>query len=99
MGSLTETEIDYSLHPRVNSDDPVPPRPRPAQPPHLLVDDADAVAVATALAAELAKGAAIVMDDAAVASPKPDAAPVTTARFPLSRILFTRDVPRRFSAP
>ena len=29
MGSLTETKIDYSIHPRVNSADPVPPRPRP----------------------------------------------------------------------
>lgn len=59
MGSLTEIEIDYKQYPRVNSSDPVPPRPRPTQPPHLLQDDADAISVATALAADLAKGAAL----------------------------------------
>lgn len=59
MGSLTETEIDHTRHPRVNSTDPVPPRPRPLTPPHLLKDEAEAIAVATALAAELSKGAAL----------------------------------------
>jgi SfnB family sulfur acquisition oxidoreductase len=59
MGSLTNSEIDHTLHPRVNSTDPVPPRPRPATPPHLLKDDADAIAVATELAAKLAQGAAL----------------------------------------
>jgi SfnB family sulfur acquisition oxidoreductase len=59
MGSLTNSEIDHNLHPRVNSTDPVPPRPRPATPPHLLKDDADAIAVATELAAKLAQGAAL----------------------------------------
>ncbi len=57
MGSLSGLEIDGTVHPRVNSADPVPPRPRPAQPPHLLRDDADAIAVATALAQDLAQGA------------------------------------------
>src|SRR6202044_225389 len=59
MRSLTNSEIDHTLHPRVNSTDPVPPRPRPATPPHLLKDDADAIAVATELAAKLAQGAAL----------------------------------------
>lgn len=59
MGSLTENQIDYSLHPRVNSDDPVPPRPRPVTPAHVLQDEADAIRVATDLAAELAKDAAL----------------------------------------
>jgi SfnB family sulfur acquisition oxidoreductase len=59
MGSLTNSEIDHVLHPRVNSSDPVPPRPRPVTPPHLLKDDADAIAVATELAAKLAQGAAL----------------------------------------
>ncbi len=57
MGSLTEVGIDHRLHPRVNSADPVAPRPRPTAPPHLLRDEADAIATATALAAELARGA------------------------------------------
>lgn len=57
MGSLTRGEIDHSLHPRVNSADPVAPRPRPTEPPHRLRDDADAIAIATALAKDLAQGA------------------------------------------
>ncbi|NPD16997.1 SfnB family sulfur acquisition oxidoreductase [Xinfangfangia sp. D13-10-4-6] len=59
MGTLPETPIDYSLHPRVNSDDPVPPRPRPERPAHILKDDADAIRAARELAAELAKDAAL----------------------------------------
>jgi SfnB family sulfur acquisition oxidoreductase len=59
MGSLTDAQIDHTQHPRVNSSDPVPPRPRPATPPHLLTGDEDAIAVATGLAAELAKGAVL----------------------------------------
>ena len=50
--------IDHDLHPRVNTADPVPPRPLPAAPPHLLVDDADAIRVATDLAHELTREAA-----------------------------------------
>ncbi|WP_283178940.1 SfnB family sulfur acquisition oxidoreductase [Gemmobacter sp. 24YEA27] len=59
MGSLTGNQIDYSLHPRVNSDDPVPARPRPSEPAYVLKDEADAIRVATELAAELAKDAAL----------------------------------------
>ena len=39
MGSLGPADIDRSLHPRVNSADPVPPRPRPATPAHVLRDE------------------------------------------------------------
>lgn len=59
MGSLTETQIDHTVHPRVNSTDPVPPRPRPATPAHVLRDDADALAVARTLAEDFAQGAAL----------------------------------------
>ena len=59
MGSLTDTQIDHSLHPRVNSADPVPPRPRPAEPAHVLADEAEALAVARALAADFAREAAL----------------------------------------
>jgi SfnB family sulfur acquisition oxidoreductase len=59
MGSLGSTDIDHTLHPRVNSTDPVPPRPRPATPAHILKDDADAIATAHRLAAEFAPGAAL----------------------------------------
>ncbi|MBL4926662.1 SfnB family sulfur acquisition oxidoreductase [Fuscibacter oryzae] len=59
MGSLNQTQIDHSIHPRVNSADPVPPRPRPATPPHGLKDDAEAIAIARRLAAQFAPGAAL----------------------------------------
>lgn len=59
MGSLTGNQIDYSLHPRVNSDDPVPARPHPSEPAYVLKDEADAIRVATELAAELAKDAVL----------------------------------------
>lgn len=59
MGLLNQTQIDHSLHPRVNSTDPVPPRPRPATPPPVLKDDADAIAIAQRLAAQFAPGAAL----------------------------------------
>ncbi len=32
MGTLPETNIDYSVHPRVNSADPIPPRPSLSSP-------------------------------------------------------------------
>lgn len=59
MGSLNQTQIDHIVHPRVNSTDPVPPRPRPATPPHVLKDDAEAIAIARRLAAQFAPGAAL----------------------------------------
>ena len=59
MGSLTDPQIDHSVHPRVNSADPVPPRPRPATPARILTDDAEAIRVATDLAADLAEGSAL----------------------------------------
>ena len=58
MGSQTETKIDYSLHPRVNSSDPVPPRPHPAKPAHIVKSDAEAIEIAHKLAEEFSKGAA-----------------------------------------
>jgi SfnB family sulfur acquisition oxidoreductase len=59
MGSLNQTQIDHNIHPRVNSADPVPPRPRPATPPHVLKDDAEAIAIARRLAAQFAPGATL----------------------------------------
>lgn len=59
MGSLKHSGIDYRQHPRVNSDDPVPPRPLPEAPAHILANEADAIRVATALAGELAREAAL----------------------------------------
>ncbi|WP_311274427.1 SfnB family sulfur acquisition oxidoreductase [Methylobacterium sp. WCS2018Hpa-22] len=59
MGSLTETSIDYTAHPRVNSHDPIPPRPRPDRPADVIRTDEDAIATATRLAADFAVGAAL----------------------------------------
>ncbi|MBB4063846.1 SfnB family sulfur acquisition oxidoreductase [Gellertiella hungarica] len=59
MGSLNETRIDYSVHPRVNSTDPVPPRPRPSVPAHVISSDQEAIEVAEGLAARFREGAAL----------------------------------------
>lgn len=59
MGSIEQTAIDFSKHPRVNSDDPVPPRPRPSTPAHRIESDEEAIAIARKLAAEFAEGAAL----------------------------------------
>lgn len=58
MGAQAEATIDYSKHPRVNSADPVPPRPHPAKPAHVIKSDAEAIAVAHKLAKEFSEGAA-----------------------------------------
>lgn len=58
MGSQAESKIDHSVHPRVNSSDPVPPRPRPDRPAHLVRDDAEAIEIAKGLARTFAEGAA-----------------------------------------
>lgn len=59
MGAQTDNLIDHSLHPRVNSADPVPPRPLPAQPAHVLTDDAEAIRIAHELATDFARDAAL----------------------------------------
>ncbi|MTH35970.1 SfnB family sulfur acquisition oxidoreductase [Paracoccus limosus] len=59
MGSQTPNPIDHSAHPRVNSADPVPPRPLPAKPAHILADDDEAIRIAQELAADFAQGAAL----------------------------------------
>jgi SfnB family sulfur acquisition oxidoreductase len=59
MGIIEQPPIDYTLHPRVNSNDPVPPRPRPQTPAHIIKSDAEAIVVANALAADFAPGAAL----------------------------------------
>jgi SfnB family sulfur acquisition oxidoreductase len=59
MGSVRIGSIDYSVHPRVNSDDPVPSRPRPSSPAHVIKTDAEAIEVASRLAAEFAKQAGL----------------------------------------
>lgn len=59
MGAQTDNPIDHSRHPRVNSADPVPPRPLPAQPAHVLTDDAEAIRIAQELAADFARDAAL----------------------------------------
>jgi len=59
MGKLETHNIDHRAHPRVNSADPVAPRPRPEKPAHVIKSDAEAIEIATRLAAEFAKGAAL----------------------------------------
>ena len=59
MGTLPETKIDYSVHPRVNSADPVPPRPRPSAPAHIVTSDAEAIEIAERLAVKFREGAAL----------------------------------------
>lgn len=46
MGKHDTADIDYTVHPRVNSNDPVAPCPRPTTPAYILKDDADAIRVA-----------------------------------------------------
>jgi SfnB family sulfur acquisition oxidoreductase len=58
MGSQAESKIDYKQHPRVNSSDPVPPRPHPVKPAHIIKSDDEAIKIALELAAEFSKGAA-----------------------------------------
>jgi SfnB family sulfur acquisition oxidoreductase len=59
MGLQAANPINHSLHPRVNSADPVPLRPRPATPAHVLTSDAEAIRIAHELAEDLASGAAL----------------------------------------
>lgn len=59
MGVIKPQPIDYSLHPRVNSDDPIPARARPDRHAHIIKSDEEAIAVARRLAAEFATGAAL----------------------------------------
>ncbi len=59
MGVIDQQTIDYSLHPRVNSSDPIPPRPRPETPAHIIATDEEAIAIAKRLAGEFAVGAAL----------------------------------------
>ncbi|AOF93816.1 SfnB family sulfur acquisition oxidoreductase [Sinorhizobium sp. RAC02] len=59
MGIIEKQPIDYTQHPRVNSDDPVPARPRPQVPAHVIKSDDEAIAVARRLAADFAPGAAL----------------------------------------
>ncbi|AUX78547.1 SfnB family sulfur acquisition oxidoreductase [Sinorhizobium fredii] len=59
MGTLPDPQIDYSVHPRVNSSDPVPPRPKPATPAHVIQSDAEALEIAERLAEKFKAGAAL----------------------------------------
>lgn len=59
MGTISETKIDYSVHPRVNSADPIAPRPRPATPAHIVSSDAEAIEIAQRLAEKFKVGAAL----------------------------------------
>jgi len=59
MGLIEPTSLDHSLYPRVNSADPIPPRPRPGVPAHVIKSDAEAIAIALELAAEFAPGAGL----------------------------------------
>ncbi|WP_377298654.1 SfnB family sulfur acquisition oxidoreductase [Rhizobium sp. SGZ-381] len=59
MGSHTDAVIDYDIHPRVNSSDPVEPRPRPAVPAHVISSDEEAIAIAEQLAERFKAGAAL----------------------------------------
>ena len=59
MGNLKVGEIDYREHPRVNSADPIAPRPRPAAPAHVIKSDAEAIEIARKLSAQFKEGAAL----------------------------------------
>ncbi|MCM2474983.1 SfnB family sulfur acquisition oxidoreductase [Rhizobium sp. CG5] len=59
MGSMSDTKIDYSVHPRVNSTDPFTARPRPARPAHVIKTDEEAIEIAEKLAASFKVGAAL----------------------------------------
>ncbi len=59
MGTLPDAKIDYSVHPRVNSNDPVAPRPKPATPAHVIGSDAEAIEIAERLAEKFKSGAAL----------------------------------------
>ncbi|APG95146.1 SfnB family sulfur acquisition oxidoreductase [Sinorhizobium americanum] len=59
MGTLPDPQIDYSVHPRVNSSDPVSPRPKPATPAHVIKSDQEALEIAERLAEKLKAGAAL----------------------------------------
>jgi SfnB family sulfur acquisition oxidoreductase len=51
--------VDLAHAPRVNSPEPIPPPDWPAQPAHTVTSDREAVQIATSLAAEFAKDAAL----------------------------------------
>ncbi|WP_085044071.1 SfnB family sulfur acquisition oxidoreductase [Ensifer aridi] len=59
MGTLPDAKIDHSVHPRVNSNDTVAPRPRPATPAHIIRSDQEAIEIAERLAEEFKAGAAL----------------------------------------
>ncbi len=59
MGTLPDAQIDYSVHPRVNSADPVAPRPKSATPAHVIRSDAEAIEIAERLAKKFKAGAAL----------------------------------------
>ncbi|MBV8620513.1 MAG: SfnB family sulfur acquisition oxidoreductase [Curvibacter sp.] len=56
---MTVATLEKSTQVRVNSSEPLTPRPRPQQPAHVIRDDAEAVAVAHRLAAEFSKDSAL----------------------------------------
>ncbi|MCA1366803.1 SfnB family sulfur acquisition oxidoreductase [Bradyrhizobium sp. BRP14] len=59
MGTLPDAKIDHSVHPRVNSNDTVAPRPRPATPAHIIRSDQEAIEIAERLAEKFKAGAAL----------------------------------------
>ena len=59
MGTLAETNIDYTVHPRVNSTDPIPPRPKPSELAHIVKNDVEAIEIAERLARRFREGAAL----------------------------------------
>jgi SfnB family sulfur acquisition oxidoreductase len=59
LGSFPAAPIDYAVHPRVNSSDPVPPRPRPKTPAYIIKSDAEAIEIAHKLAERFAEGASL----------------------------------------
>src|SRR5450830_206768 len=56
---MTVATLENPAPVRVNSSEPLTPRPRPQQPAHVIRDDAEAIAVAHRLAAEFRKDSAL----------------------------------------
>ena len=56
---MTVATLEKPTPVRVNSSEPLTPRPRPQQPAHVIRDDAEAIAVAQRLAAEFRKDSAL----------------------------------------